>query len=253
MDIVLAWAGVAPQRVAAAWWTPHQPTPLGDPVLAVPVSALAARGGRAGRGGVSVETANRAMRAVAADFGVVAVSESLRCDGRDYMRERAAIDVRAACFPVARPHGESGGHAVGVVPVALLPLLLARFTTAWLPAAEPGAVAALAADLAARLPQAPWPDAFRRAHRVLSFVACMHGPPPSPPVDAAPPPTLCCTVDRLDAAALQALIVHMIMQRQYTADLACGSVDADATPLLSALAASPFCVRIIVRTALPMP
>jgi len=246
MDIVVAWAGAAPQTVRADWWTPHQPTPLGCPVLAVPMAALAARHRRADGGGVSVETANRAMRAVVDAFGVVAVSESLRSDGRDYMRERAAIDVRTACFPQGRPHGETGGHAVGVVPVALLPLLLARFATAWQPAGLPGAVAALATDLAARLPQTPWPDAYRRMHRVLSFVACMHAPIDAQS-DGAPLPTapLFCRLGRLDAPALQSVVVGMIMQHQYTADVVCDSIDADARPLLDALTSSPFCVRIV--------
>jgi hypothetical protein len=242
MDLCVAWRDGS-VGLTASWWRPSRATPLGDVVLAVPLSALAARGRV--RTGVSVETATAAMRAVTARFGVLALSEALRCDGRDYMRECAGIDVRAACFPTAHPaDAPASGHAVSVVPVALLPALLACFSRAWQPAREPGAVATLAADIMARLPQDP-ALAYRRNHRILSYIVCCDTSTLSVDEDlgaTTPPPV---SVDVLDGARLERLVIDMLLARNYAVDVCCTRVANDAQALLAALASGPLRVRVV--------
>ena len=139
----------------------------------------------------------------------------------------------------------ASGHAVSVVPVALLPALLACFPRAWQPAREPGAAAAFAADIMARLPQDPAP-AYRRNHRILSYIVCCDTSVPSIVDDAelhtAVPPV---SFETLDAAQLERLIIHMLLARSYAIDVCCGSVADDARPLLAALATGPLRVRVI--------
>ena len=244
MEIVVAWTGVAPQRVWADWWTPAAVTPLGASVLAVPLAALAVRGRRAADDGrVSMETAMRALAHVVDKYGLLMVSEALRWQGHDYMRERDSISLRAACFPLAR-QGDAGGHAVAVVPVVMLPLVLARFANTWAPARSPAAVAAFTADLAARLPQTPDADAYRLNYRLLGFVACTDVAQPTPsaadaaastPATAAP-----LHVDVLDHETLSALVIEMIMQRRTHTLVSPLHTDASAQPLLAALQHTPY-------------
>lgn len=243
MEIVVAWSGVAPQRVWADWWTPATVTPFGAAVLAVPLAALAVRGRRAADDGrVSMETAMRALAHVVDKYGLLMVSEALRWQGRDYMRERDTISLRAACFPLAR-QGE-GGHAVTVVPVAMLPLVLARFANTWLPARNPAAVAAFTADLAARLPQLPDDAAYRLNYRLLEFVACTDVAQPTPSVTDAvmslAPTAAPLHVDVLDHETLVALVIEMIMQQRTHTLVSPLHTDASAQPLLDALRHTPY-------------
>lgn len=248
MDIVVAWVGAPPSVVRADWWRPVGATPLGELVLAVPMAALAVRGRRAaGDGRVSVETANRALAHVAANYGLLIVSEAMRWLGRDYMRERESIDLRAACFPLARL-GDGGGHAVTVVPVVMLPLMLARFANTWAAARDPTAVGAFVADLAARLPQQPG-ETFRLYYRLLGFVACtdVAQPPPVPSDDGAARGAgdAQIHVDVLDHDALGAIVLDMLVQRRHTMRVAALHVDASAQPLLAGLADTPLRIEFV--------
>ena len=238
MDIDIERIGV----VRARWWVPAVATPLGTPLLAVPLAALAARGRRnAGDNRVSMETAHRALAYVTSTYGLLMVSEALHFQRRDYMRERDTIGLREACFPTARQDGS--GHAVTVVPVALLPLVLACFANRWPPARDPAAVAAFIADIAAHLPQEPHGDAYRLYVHLMRYVSCTDiaqvpaaiAPDYEPPTHAA-----ARVIDVLDYDTLVALVVELIMTRRTTIEVAPLHIDASAQPLLDALRQSPF-------------
>lgn len=238
MDITILLVSGATKIVRAEWYVPTQPTPLGDRVLAVARSVLATRaaGRTANDWRVSDETINRAIAYTAERHGPILVAEALRMLERDYVRERP--DVRQACFPLV----QAPGRPFVVVPVVLLPLVLARLPNTWAPARSPDAVGAFVLDLMDRLPRSPDATLYRRAYRLLEFVACADVTQP-PPVDDTDAPTA-IPVPVLTHMLLSEFVIGMILQHRTHICLAPSHIDDSARPLMAALRDTPFRIDV---------
>jgi hypothetical protein len=108
-----------------------------DAVLALPVSVIAVRanGAAAPQSRMSYTKFQALVHEVIAEAGVTLVSEALRLAGVDYTRHAAAVNLRAVCVPTATPVLAVSGHPVAVLPVVLLPLVVAR-AARWITAAQ---------------------------------------------------------------------------------------------------------------------